>query len=187
MKLITGLGNPGEKYKNTRHNAGFICIDSLYEKLSDLDEFCMTEWSRDKFSNSEIAFLKIGSEIKVILQKPQTYMNNSGSAVLELVRMYKISDLKNDFILMHDDLDIELGKIKIQMGKGPHGHNGVNDVISKLKTDEFRSVRIGIENRKNDKIDGEDFVLMNFTEDERKILNDAVADTMEQILNLALN
>ena len=187
MKLITGLGNPGEKYKNTRHNAGFICIDSLYERLDSLNEFYMTEWKQDKFSNSEISFLKLGSEVKAILQKPQTYMNNSGSAVLKLIKIHKVLDLKNNFMLIHDDLDIELGKSKIQVGKGPHGHNGVNDIINRLKTDEFTSIRIGIESRIDDEINGEDFVLMNFTEEERKILDNVIEKTIESIIPLILS
>ena len=187
MKLITGLGNPGEKYKNTRHNAGFICINSLYERLNSLNEYYITEWKQDKFSNSEVSFLKLGSDVRAILQKPQTYMNNSGEAVLELVKMYKISDLKNDFILIHDDLDIELGKVKIQVGKGPHGHNGVNDIINRLKTDEFISVRIGIESRIEEKINGEDFVLMNFTDEERGILEGAITEAVDNIVSLILS
>ena len=187
MKLITGLGNPGEKYKNTRHNAGFICINSLYERLNSLNEYYITEWKQDKFSNSEVSFLKLGSDVMAILQKPQTYMNNSGEAVLELVKMYKISDLKNDFILIHDDLDIELGKVKIQVGKSPHGHNGVNDIINRLKTDEFISVRIGIESRIDEKINGEDFVLMKFTDEERGILEGAITEAVDNIVSLILS
>ncbi|MGI5897638.1 MAG: aminoacyl-tRNA hydrolase [Candidatus Dojkabacteria bacterium] len=182
MKLITGLGNPDKKHENTRHNTGFMCIDVIRDQFLYQKDICVTEWKKEKTFNSKLSFLKHGSRIVAIFQKPLTYMNNSGEAVQKLIKKYEIEDLRDNFILIHDDLDIELGKFKIQIGKSPKGHNGVNDVIQKLKTDEFMTVRVGIESRQNRKIEGEDFVLMNFSADERLVLDEVMEDIARALL-----
>ncbi len=182
MKLITGLGNPGKKYKNSRHNVGFMCVDAIREKFLYQRDICVTEWKKDKIFNSELSYLKTGSKVLAIFQKPLTYMNNSGEAVQKLVKKYEIEPLSENFILIHDDLDIELGKFKMQVGKRPVGHNGVNNVISQLKTDQFMSIRVGIEDRKSKEIKGEDYVLMKFTEDELLVLNEVIEDISKSVL-----
>lgn len=134
MKLIAGLGNPGEKYERTKHNLGFVVLDGL---LQDLTEVEKTDWKEDKKSNSLIARIN-----DLILAKPQTMMNASGHAVKELITTYQLP-ITNLWIV-HDDVDLPLGKVKIRMGGGTAGHHGVESVIDKLGTDQFFRFRLGI-------------------------------------------
>ena len=110
-------------------------------------------------------------------------MNNSGQAVSKVVRKYDIENLEENFILIHDDLDFPLGKYKIQKTKSPHGHNGVRDVEDMLKTNKFERVRVGIENRADKSIQGEEFVLKRFTKDEQVILDEIVDEIVNVILS----
>lgn len=181
MKLIIGLGNPGTKYKKTRHNTGFLLVEELREKFLFQKEYTVTEWEEEKTFMSELAFLKKGSKIVAILQKPLTFMNNSGLAVAKIVKKYDI-DVEKDLILVHDDLDIQIGKYKMQFGRAPLGHNGVKDVEDRLKTKDFARVRIGIESRVDNCIPGEDFVLMKFTEDEQMVINEIIDDSVNALL-----
>ena len=181
MKLITGLGNPGTKYKKTRHNTGFVFLDALREEFLFQKEYTVTEWEEEKTFMSELSFVKKGSKIIAILQKPLTYMNNSGQAVAKIVKKYDIQT-QEDFILVHDDLDLDFGKYKLQYGKAPQGHNGVKDVEERLKTKDFSRLRIGIESRISKCIPGEDFVLMKFTEDEQMVLNEVIEDSVTALL-----
>jgi len=183
MKLITGLGNPGKKYKKNRHNVGFLLLDKLQEKFLFQKDYIITDWEEEKTFMSELAFLKQGSKVIAILQKPLTYMNNSGQAVGKVIKKYGIEDLENNFMLIHDDLDIPFGKYKIQKGKAPKGHNGVADVENILKTTKFQRVRVGIESRIEKCIPGEDFVLMNFTKDEQVVLDEVMNDVVNIILS----
>ena len=143
MKLIVGLGNPGEKYKNNRHNVGFMVVDRLME-------------------------LNLAG---VVLAKPQTFMNKSGIAVKKLTKRYPLPP--NALYVIHDDLDIELGKYKISLGKGPKVHNGLRSIYEQLGTKDFWHVRIGIDNRLKTgfKGTGEEYVLENFRPEEKKIIN----------------
>ena len=181
MKLITGLGNPGTKYNKTRHNTGFLFLDILREKFLFQKEYTITEWEEEKTFMSELSFLKKGSKVIAILQKPLTYMNNSGQAVAKIVKKYDI-DIPEDLILAHDDLDLDLGKYKLQYGKSPHGHNGIKDVEDRLKTKDFFRLRIGVESRINKQIPGEDFVLKKFSEDEKMILNEVLEESAKSLL-----
>lgn len=159
MKLIIGLGNPGEKYKNNRHNAGFIMLDKIQKKLS------FPEFYFEKKFNAEIS----EGPNKILLVKPQTFMNNSGEAVQKILSYYKL--MPNDLIVIHDDLDIEIGNYKISSDSSAAGHNGVQDIMNKLGTQNFKRIRIGVEaagGRQNRIISGEDFVLQDFTEEEIK-------------------
>lgn len=182
MKLITGLGNPEKEYINTRHNAGFVFVDALREKFLYQDTLYPTDWKVEDTFQSEIAFIKSGSKIVAILQKPLTFMNNSGDAVAKLVQKFDI-DIPRDFILVHDDLDISLGEFKIQKGKSPLGHNGVNNVEERLGTKDFKRVRIGIENRENKNISGLDYVLMKFSKEESQTLDEVVEEAIRGILS----
>lgn len=182
MKLITGLGNPGEKYSNTRHNVGFLFVDRLREEFLYEKGLNVTEWRMEDTFQSEIAFLKKGSTILAIFQKPQTYMNKSGEAVAKIMKKFEM-EYKEDFILAHDDLDLLLGSFKIQEGKAPKGHNGVSDVEKKLGDVDFRRVRIGIENREIKNIPGEDYVLMKFSDEETVILDEVISDSVKSILS----
>ncbi len=160
MKLIIGLGNPGEKYKNNRHNAGFIILDEL-RQIWNFPEF--------EFSNKFDAEISEGTknEEKIILAKPQTFMNNSGESVQKIMGFYKL--ISEDILAIHDDLDINFGEFKISTDSGPAGHNGVQDIIEKIGTQNFKRFRVGIEGnkqRKNRVIPGDVFVLQDFSEEE---------------------
>lgn len=151
MKLIVGLGNPEDQHVGTRHNLGFHFLDELTKK------FNLVEWSKEEKFKSEI----IKSQ-DLILVKPQTYMNNSGMAVRQLADYFKIEP--KDIIIIYDELDLPLGKIKVRMGGAAAGHHGVESVISVLGTDQFIRIRLGIgENAHNP----EKFVLETFTPSEK--------------------
>lgn len=133
--LIVGLGNPGENYANSPHNAGFLVVDKLLETWSMKHETC-EKWS------SKIAEYKFGKN-KIILAKPLTFMNNSGVAVKKIVSSFGFQ-VSSDLWVIHDDVDLELGKIKIVKNRGSAGHRGVEDIIQKLGTKEFVRFRIGV-------------------------------------------
>lgn len=154
MKHIIGLGNPGKKYQNNRHNAGYMLIDFLKNK--DLPNF--------KF------------------HKTDTMMNNSGKYVASLVNYHKIE--LEDLYIVHDDLDLPLGEYKIQKGIGPKVHNGVLSVEKHLSSKDFYRIRIGVDAREpNNRISGESYVLMDFSQEEMKILD----DVFEQIFQVLKN
>lgn len=181
MKLITGLGNPGKEYENTRHNAGFLFADALREKFLYQNTLIATDWRMENTFQSEIAFIKNGSKIVAILQKPQTFMNNSGIAVEKLMKKFDI--MTEDLTLVHDELDIKLGDFKIQFGKSPLGHNGVLSVESALKTKEFRRVRLGVDNREEKNIPGMDYVLGKFKKEERELFDEEIESAIQGILS----
>ncbi|MBI2674656.1 MAG: aminoacyl-tRNA hydrolase [Candidatus Yanofskybacteria bacterium] len=147
IKLIIGIGNPDLEYQNTRHNVGFMFLDYLAKKLEANDfEF-------DKKSNSLITKAKLetaptpkgrGSDrsVGVILAKPQTYVNKSGEAVKKLAKTYNLKP--NDLIVVHDDLDIPFGNIKLSFDKNSGGHKGVESIMRALKTKKFYRLRIGL-------------------------------------------
>lgn len=134
MKLIVGLGNPGEKYIKTRHNLGFMVVDKLLRKLMPLKK---TVWREIKKFQSLV--LKFDD---LILVKPLTSMNASGFSVAKLANFYKINP--KDIWVIYDDIDLALGKIKIRLGGASAGHHGVESIIRELGTDEFRRFRLGI-------------------------------------------
>lgn len=181
MKLITGLGNPGKEYENTRHNAGFMFVDALREKFLYQNTLIATEWRMENTFQSEIAFIKSGSKIVAILQKPQTFMNNSGIAVEKIMKKFEIS--MEEFTLVHDELDIKLGEFKIQSGKSPLGHNGVLSVESALGSKNFRRVRLGVENRENKNIPGMDYVLGKFNKEEKESFDEEIESAIQGILS----
>ncbi|MDO8551347.1 MAG: aminoacyl-tRNA hydrolase [bacterium] len=141
MKLIVGLGNPGEKYSQTRHNLGFMVLDKLLPQLTSAEE---TTWQRDTKTKSEI--FKLGD---LILVKPQTYMNNCGFTIKKLADFYHISP--ENIWVIHDDLDLPLGRIKIRKGGGTAGHHGLDSIAEKLGSFDFVRFRLGI-----DKVEGHD-------------------------------
>ncbi len=139
MKLVVGLGNPGDSYEQTRHNIGFVVLDKLRRELSDKSP----EWSAEDKHRAWVV-----KEGGVILAKPVTFMNNSGEAVGSLASFYKIAP--EDIIVVHDDIDLPLGKIRIRQQGGTGGHNGVNSVLSHLKSDKFTRVRLGVGSGKSE-------------------------------------
>ncbi len=182
MKLIIGLGNPGEKYKKTRHNTGFMAIDSIAKKLQITNYKLQTEF------NAKCAEGMINSE-KIILAKPQTFMNESGKAVKAIADYYKINIA--NIIVIHDDLDIALGKYKIVKDRTSAGHKGVQSIIDNLGTKDFTRIRIGImpldfsptgESLRANKIPTETFVLENFTKEEQKIIDEIIETAVIPLL-----
>jgi len=172
MKLIVGLGNPGETYVKNRHNVGFMFVEYLVNAFANRETCNVERFKGDKYLKSEIATLHDTRYTlhELILAKPQTYMNKSGDAVAACISRYTLHDLRNDLIIVHDDLDIPLGKFKIQM-QGPKAHNGLTDIQNKLRTMDFLRVRIGVDARPpENRLNGEEYVLQNFIEQEASLL-----------------
>ena len=148
MWLIAGLGNPGLQYEKTRHNAGFMAADRLAEKHG-------AQFNKHK-SEAVYADFKIGDN-RILLVKPQTYMNNSGRAVSALLSFYKIPI--DRLIVMFDDITLDIGKLRLRR-KGSHGgHNGIKDIIELTGTDEIMRIKIGVGERENRDYDLKDWVL----------------------------
>jgi PTH1 family peptidyl-tRNA hydrolase len=162
-KLIVGLGNPGDKYMQTRHNVGFLVLDSL----------CSGEFKFEKKFNAEVCEQGEG----VILMKPQTFMNLSGEAMKTFTDYYKIT-LENIWVV-HDDIDIPFGEIRIREGGSSAGHKGVESAIKQLGIESFLRFRVGVKNENLNVIDTEDFVLQRFTKEE--------GEKLPQIINLCVN
>ena len=162
-KLIIGLGNPGDTYKNNRHNIGFKVIDSLCKKLN-------VELDKEQF-NGKYAVVMINN-FKTVIAKPMTYMNLSGDFVSQFSRYYNV-DPKN-IVIIHDDIDTKVGEIKLRTSGSSGGQNGVKDIINKLHTEEFKRIKVGI-GPKPKNIDLAKYVLSNFTREERdanaKVIN----------------
>lgn len=167
MNIIVGLGNPGKKYEDTRHNAGFLALDFVIEKLNSKIEKPQDNFD-SKIFNNQI------DDHKIILVKPQTFMNESGKAVKAICDFYKIN-CKTNLLILHDDIDLPFGTIRLTKSSSSAGHNGVQDIIDKLGTQDFQRIRIGIESRasKND-IPTDAFVLQNFSKDELQKLRDEI-------------
>jgi PTH1 family peptidyl-tRNA hydrolase len=182
MKLITGLGNPEKKYLESRHNVGFLFLDALREKFLYQKDIYATDWNKEDMFTSEICFLKEGSKIIAILQKPLTYMNKSGESVAKMIKKFEIENIEQDLLLIHDDLDLSLGKFKIQVGKSPLGHNGVKNVEERVGTSLFKRIRVGVESRENKNIPGEDYVLMKFPKEEREIVDEVIQEAIQGML-----
>ena len=169
MKLVVGLGNKGREYENTRHNMGFMLVDRYLQYKNITDKF------KDKF-NAIYIETTINNE-KVIFIKPMTYMNNSGIAVRAFVDFYKLNS--EDILVISDDLDLDLGKFRLRRNGSSGGHNGLKSIISHLGTDNFKRLRIGISNDKDDVIN---YVLSKFS---KKELNEI--DTMFDTIALVLD
>ena len=166
MQLIVGLGNPGKKYQYTRHNIGYMAIDNIVSAQEDYK-------IKKKFNS--IIYETILDKNKIILIKPETYMNNSGEAVFQIANFYKI-DSKN-ILVLHDELDIPFGKIRIKSGGGNAGHNGLKSISKKIDNN-YTRVRLGIGHPGNKEgVNGH--VMGNFTGSEKEKLN--------QILNYLTN
>ncbi|MCC2459925.1 aminoacyl-tRNA hydrolase [Bacillus mobilis] len=174
MKLIVGLGNPGREYELTRHNIGFMAIDELAKRWNiSLNEQKFKGVFGAGFVNGE----------KVILLKPLTYMNLSGESIRPLMDYYKID--VEDFVLLYDDLDIPVGKLRLRMKGSAGGHNGVKSTISHLGTQEFQRIRMGIDRPKNG-MKVVDYVLGRFTSEEIPDVGHSIekaADACEEWLN----
>lgn len=157
MKLIVGLGNPGKQYNNTRHNIGFKCID-------EIARFFNVSYTKEKFGGlyAEVKY----QEKKVILLKPQKYMNLSGEVIIAFVNYFKIK--KEDILIIYDDMDIDIGKIKIKGQGSSGGHNGLKNIEHYLKTNEYKRIKVGVS--RDLIIDSKDYVLGKFTKEELRII-----------------
>lgn len=182
MKIIVGLGNPGEKYKKTRHNIGFMVLDRIAKRES-------LEWKLDKKHNALVT--KFGD---ITLAKPQTFMNNSGVAVRSIMSYYNLipktlkifrkkdCNLADALTVIHDDVDIDFGKIKTTDNSRAAGNNGVQSIINHLKTKNYSRVRVGIRNEKLKKvIPVKNFVLMRFDKIEEEILDDVIEQAIAKL------
>ncbi|MEO5499066.1 MAG: aminoacyl-tRNA hydrolase [Candidatus Saccharimonadales bacterium] len=172
MKLIIGLGNPEERYTNTRHNLGFRVLDA-YGKKNGAD-FA----PKEKFK-AHVAELIVAGE-KVILAKPTTYYNNAGECVRSLVDFYKPE--ADSILVVHDELALPFGTIRTRIGGSDAGNNGVKSITQHMGPDTAR-IRIGVYNDLRDRIDDADFVLSNFTKVETKALSDVTLPKAIQIID----
>lgn len=169
MKLIVGLGNPGREYENTRHNMGFMMIDQFATNLG-------VKIDSKKF-NGLYTETVINGE-KVILLKPQSYINLSGEVIRKYVDYFKIK--LEDILIIHDDLDLPVGTFKLKQKGSSGGHNGLKNIELHLGTQEYKRIKIGISNNKL--IDTKDYVLGKISKEENKLL-DNVKDTIMNILD----
>jgi len=161
MRLIVGLGNPGEKYTSNRHNVGHLAVDALLKRSLPL---------RGKRNLPQ----------HFVVKKSDVMMNNSGSFVKKLVEQYRLNS--SDLWVIHDDLDIPLGSFKIQKGKGPKLHNGILSIEREVRTEDFWRVRIGVNNRSpEDRTPGEEYVLQDFSQEEREVLDKVIEEICKKL------
>lgn len=227
MKLVVGLGNPGEHYAGTRHNAGFMLLDRLVEQAQNSRlrrgyggqakrkvpalpyvsqgrqnfslELKTSDWQVSQTGRLEYLWMEFGDE-SVELVKPLTFMNNSGRALAYVFRKHPRLSMYRTYVV-HDDLDIPLGKYKIQIGKGPRQHGGLTSIYQSIGTNEFWHVRIGIENRslqaqsflqqssgraklkaQSRIVSGEEYVLQRFAESEREVVDRLLDVVLAELL-----
>jgi len=167
MKLIVGLGNPGREYEKTRHNIGFMTIDKYADKLG-------VSITKDKF-NGLYTETNISGE-KVILLKPQSYINLSGEVIRKYVDFYKINI--EDILIIHDDLDLEVGTYKIKQKGSSGGHNGLKNIELHLGTQEYKRIKVGISNNKM--MDTKDYVLGKLSKED----NDKIEEVKDIVMNI---
>ena len=159
--LIVGLGNPGDKYEFTRHNAGFMCLDFLADKLD--------------FKINKLKYKSLLADVDIrghrcLIMKPQTFMNNSGEAVRDAAQFYKIPP--ENVIVIYDDISLDVGKIRVRRKGSDGGHNGIKSIIYHLNSDNFPRIKVGVGKKPAEWEDLADWVLSRFTNDELKTLHD---------------
>ena len=169
IKLITGLGNIGEAYNNTRHNVGFKFIDAFAKKYN-------VELNRFDF-NGEYGIATI-NDYKIILLKPHTYMNLSGKSLIACMNFFKIK--KDEILVIYDDKDLKIGDYKYKMSGSAGGHNGIKDIINVLGSEEFKRIKIGI-GSKPSHMDLAQYVLSKFSKQELEVLSKAINDIAKQL------
>lgn len=178
MYCIVGLGNPGLKYENTRHNAGFLTIDYLANKFG-------IDVKKSKFKS--LYGQGVISGQKVMLVKPQTYMNNSGEAVREIKNFYKFD--MDKLIVIYDDIDIEFGTIRIRKKGSAGTHNGMKSIIYQIQDDKFPRIKIAV-GKKPEYMDLANFVLSGFTEKEAEVIREEIklaADSIETMIESSID
>ena len=172
MKIVVGLGNPGNQYKDTRHNIGFLVVDELARRWNT------PSWKR-RYDAEVSEHRAIGP---VLLVKPQTFMNLSGNSVREAAKFYKTPS--TDIVVIHDDLDLPAGRLRIRERGGSGGHRGIESMLSQLGADDFVRVRFGV-GRPPEGWESADYVLGRFAPDEQALIKEAIdkaADAVEAIL-----
>jgi PTH1 family peptidyl-tRNA hydrolase len=177
LKLIVGLGNPGKEYERTRHNIGFMAIDKIVDSLG-------LSFDRNKF-NGDYCVTNVNGE-KVIFLKPLEYMNLSGNVVGRFVSFFNIDVI--DVLIIHDDLDLSLGRVKLRSRGSSGGHNGLKNIEANLGTQDYKRVKIGISNDK--RFDTKDYVLGKFSVSEMEVLNpilNMMPDLFNDFLNLSFD
>jgi PTH1 family peptidyl-tRNA hydrolase len=179
MILIVGLGNPEKKYEGTRHNVGFRALDALSKEIGA--DFKMSEKFNSEIAESTMVFDGEKKHAKVMLVKPQTYMNNSGEAVAKLVNFYKFRTDDQVFVI-HDDLDIELGMIRIRISGSSAGQKGIQSIIDKLGSDKFVRFRMGIKPKSGQPKPAEEFVLEKFRPEEKKIIDVEIKQVVDLVI-----
>ena len=169
MKIIAGLGNPGQKYDKTKHNTGFMTMDHyLDEKGLSLDKDKFEGlWTKQKINGED-----------VILLEPQTYMNESGRSVSQVANFFKVDP--EDILIIQDDMDMPIGKIRIRANGKSGGHNGIKSIIRDLGTEKFNTLKIGISNPKNATVDS--CLLTTYNDEKQKLMDDAF-DTSVKIID----
>lgn len=168
MFVIAGLGNPDRKYEKTRHNVGFDVIDALADKYNIN--------VKDR-KHRALVGTGIIEGVKVMLVKPQTYMNNSGESIADVMNYYKL-DMEEDFLVFFDDISLAPGNIRVRKKGSAGGHNGVKDIIACTGTQDFKRVKVGV-GEKPDGWDLVDHVLAHFPEEDRKKVDGAIKDAVE--------
>ena len=168
MKLIAGLGNPGSKYDDTRHNVGFRVVDAFAERFGE-------KVRRKKFNalTEEVH----AEDTKLLLMKPQDYMNRSGHAVATAAGFYKLSPA--DVLVVTDDMALDVGRLRIRAKGSAGGHNGLKDIIARFGSDDFARLRVGIGD--SGRMDSADYVLSRFSAEERAIVDNAVQTAVDAI------
>jgi peptidyl-tRNA hydrolase, PTH1 family len=174
MKIIVGLGNPGRKYERTRHNAGFMAVDALAGSLK-------LDLVQEKY-HALVARGRIGPD-EALFAKPQTFMNESGRSVGAILRYTYANSA--DLVVVHDDLDLPLGAVRVKIGGGHGGHNGLRSIIEHIGTPDFVRVRVGV-GRPAPGFDAADYVLSSFTAEERKAAAAAVEKAAEAVKAVVL-
>lgn len=175
MKLLIGLGNPGKKYQATRHNIGYMIAESVAEELE-------IKLTKNKYS-SLFGIGKI-KDLDVCIVKPETFMNLSGEAVRAFAGFYKT--LGCDILVVHDDMDMELGKLKFASKSGSGGHNGINSIIEQFGGNDFWRLKVGV-GRPEGEQDPADYVLQNFAKSEAKILEKVIKTSKEAVLDFFIS
>jgi len=185
MKIIVGLGNPGKEYKNTRHNAGWLAVDKIVQNSKFKMQNCNLKLKINRKANAEVAEVEYRKE-KILLVKSQTFMNESGLSIKKIIQFNNltIEQLNNSLWIIHDDLDLELGEIKIVKDRGAGGHHGVESVINHLKSQDFVRFRVGIRTRKKEEciLSGKDYVLGEFRGEQKIIFEKAIEKCTEAVI-----
>jgi len=185
MKIIVGLGNPGKEYKNTRHNAGWLAVDKIVQNSKFKMQNCNLKLKINRKANAEVAEVEYRKE-KILLVKSQTFMNESGLSIKKIIQFNNltIEQLNNSLWIIHDDLDLELGEIKIVKDRGAGGHHGVESVINHLKSQDFVRFRVGIRTRKKEEciLSGKDYVLGEFRGEQKIMFEKAIEKCTEAVI-----